>query len=113
LNGSSSVSETYGNPCLAHSPEFQVKEVEVRIKPRSLTDTWTSSTFFPLFINLLQLICLPPYLCMKHLLKSNCSFLHAVVGLCISFKTWGDTKIEQNRGTWDLSLVNIWLFIRC
>lgn len=29
LNGSSSVSETYGNPCLAHSPEFQVKEVEL------------------------------------------------------------------------------------
>ncbi|CAJ2677053.1 unnamed protein product [Trifolium pratense] len=29
LNGSSSVSETYGNPCLAHTPEFQVKEVEV------------------------------------------------------------------------------------
>lgn len=29
LNGSSSVSETYGNPCLAHSKEFEVKEVEV------------------------------------------------------------------------------------
>ncbi|KAI5384449.1 hypothetical protein KIW84_071457 [Lathyrus oleraceus] len=29
LNGSSSVSETYNNPCLAHSPEFQVKEVEL------------------------------------------------------------------------------------
>uniref|UniRef100_A0A2N9GMK7 Oxidation resistance protein 1 n=1 Tax=Fagus sylvatica TaxID=28930 RepID=A0A2N9GMK7_FAGSY len=29
LNGSSSVSETYGNPCLAHSEEFEVKEVEV------------------------------------------------------------------------------------
>ncbi|KAL5175638.1 Oxidation resistance protein 1 [Glycine soja] len=29
LNGSSSVSETYGNPCLAHSQEFEVKEVEL------------------------------------------------------------------------------------
>ncbi|KAI4317261.1 hypothetical protein L6164_025147 [Bauhinia variegata] len=29
LNGSSSVSETYGNPCLAHSPDFEVKEVEL------------------------------------------------------------------------------------
>ncbi|RDX69371.1 Oxidation resistance protein 1, partial [Mucuna pruriens] len=29
LNGSSSVSETYGNPCLAHSEEFEVKEVEL------------------------------------------------------------------------------------
>ncbi|XP_004504071.1 uncharacterized protein [Cicer arietinum] len=29
LNGSSSVSETYDNPCLAHSQEFQVKEVEL------------------------------------------------------------------------------------
>lgn len=29
LNGSSSVSETYGNPCLAHSQDFEVKEVEV------------------------------------------------------------------------------------
>lgn len=28
LHGSSSVSETYGNPCLAHSEEFEVKEVE-------------------------------------------------------------------------------------
>ncbi|XP_027366649.1 TLD domain-containing protein 2-like [Abrus precatorius] len=27
--GSSSVSETYGNPCLAHSQEFKVKEVEL------------------------------------------------------------------------------------
>ncbi|KAB5556506.1 hypothetical protein DKX38_007415 [Salix brachista] len=29
LNGSSSVSETYGNPCLAHSEAFEVKEVEL------------------------------------------------------------------------------------
>lgn len=29
LNGSSSVSETYGNPCLANSEDFEVKEVEV------------------------------------------------------------------------------------
>ncbi|KAI9093897.1 hypothetical protein K1719_026895 [Acacia pycnantha] len=29
LNGSSSVSETYGNPCLAHSQDFEVKEVEL------------------------------------------------------------------------------------
>lgn len=29
LNGSSSVSETYGNPCLAHSEDFQIKEVEL------------------------------------------------------------------------------------
>ncbi|CAK7334635.1 unnamed protein product [Dovyalis caffra] len=29
LNGSSSVSETYGNPCLAHSENFEVKEVEL------------------------------------------------------------------------------------
>ncbi|CAL0306578.1 unnamed protein product [Lupinus luteus] len=29
LNGSSSVSETYGNPCLAHSQDFDVKEVEL------------------------------------------------------------------------------------
>ncbi|CAJ1938101.1 unnamed protein product [Sphenostylis stenocarpa] len=29
LNGSSSDSETYGNPCLAHSQEFKVKEVEL------------------------------------------------------------------------------------
>ncbi|KAK9271838.1 hypothetical protein L1049_002203 [Liquidambar formosana] len=29
LNGSSSVSETYGNSCLAHSEDFQVKEVEL------------------------------------------------------------------------------------
>ncbi|KAG2711888.1 hypothetical protein I3760_04G098500 [Carya illinoinensis] len=29
LNGSSSVSETYGNPCLAHSVDFEVKEVEL------------------------------------------------------------------------------------
>ncbi|KAE7998088.1 hypothetical protein FH972_002666 [Carpinus fangiana] len=29
LNGSSSVSETYGNPCLAHSKDFEVKEVEL------------------------------------------------------------------------------------
>ncbi|XP_062099415.1 uncharacterized protein LOC133805288 isoform X2 [Humulus lupulus] len=28
LNGSSSVSETYGNPCLAHSEDFEVKEIE-------------------------------------------------------------------------------------
>ncbi|TKY47656.1 Oxidation resistance protein 1 [Spatholobus suberectus] len=29
LNGSSSVSETYGNPCLANSQDFEVKEVEL------------------------------------------------------------------------------------
>ncbi|XP_050208547.1 uncharacterized protein LOC126657807 [Mercurialis annua] len=29
LNGSSSVSETYGNPCLAHSQDFEVKQVEL------------------------------------------------------------------------------------
>jgi len=29
LNGSSSVSETYGNPCLAHTEDFEVKEVEL------------------------------------------------------------------------------------
>ncbi|XP_019459667.1 PREDICTED: oxidation resistance protein 1 isoform X2 [Lupinus angustifolius] len=29
LNGSSSVSDTYGNPCLAHSQDFDVKEVEL------------------------------------------------------------------------------------
>lgn len=29
LTGSSSVSETYGNPCLAHSEDFDVKEVEL------------------------------------------------------------------------------------
>ncbi|KAK7247423.1 hypothetical protein RIF29_42306 [Crotalaria pallida] len=29
LNGSSSVSETYGNPCLAHSQDFEVKEIEL------------------------------------------------------------------------------------
>ncbi|CAL1376749.1 unnamed protein product [Linum trigynum] len=29
LNGSSSVSETYGNPCLAFSQDFEVKEVEL------------------------------------------------------------------------------------
>ncbi|KDP46837.1 hypothetical protein JCGZ_24046 [Jatropha curcas] len=29
LNGSSSVSETYGNPCLAQSEDFEVKEVEL------------------------------------------------------------------------------------
>ncbi|XP_057751923.1 uncharacterized protein LOC130970004 [Arachis stenosperma] len=29
MHGSSSVSETYGNPCLAHSREFEVKEVEL------------------------------------------------------------------------------------
>lgn len=31
LNGSSSVSETYGNPCLANSEDFEVKEVEVHL----------------------------------------------------------------------------------
>ncbi|KAL4645359.1 hypothetical protein ACB092_02G229700 [Castanea dentata] len=29
LSGSSSVSETYGNPCLAHTEDFEVKEVEL------------------------------------------------------------------------------------
>ncbi|KAM3709726.1 hypothetical protein ACB094_02G194500 [Castanea mollissima] len=29
LSGSSSVSETYGNPCLAHTKDFEVKEVEL------------------------------------------------------------------------------------
>ncbi|KAK4789847.1 hypothetical protein SAY86_017151 [Trapa natans] len=29
LSGSSSSSETYGNPCLAHSEDFEVKEVEL------------------------------------------------------------------------------------
>ncbi|KAG5241803.1 oxidation resistance protein [Salix suchowensis] len=29
LNGSSSVSETYGNPCLAYTEDFEVKEVEL------------------------------------------------------------------------------------
>ena len=29
LNGSSSFSETYGNPCLAFSEDFEVKEIEV------------------------------------------------------------------------------------
>ncbi|KAI5324619.1 PREDICTED: oxidation resistance [Prunus dulcis] len=29
LSGSSSFSETYGNPCLAHSEDFEVKEVEL------------------------------------------------------------------------------------
>ncbi|CAA6659855.1 unnamed protein product [Spirodela intermedia] len=29
LSGSSSTSETFGNPCLAHSEDFQVKEVEL------------------------------------------------------------------------------------
>lgn len=29
LSGSSSISETYGNPCLAHSEDFEVKEVEL------------------------------------------------------------------------------------
>ncbi|GAB2226073.1 hypothetical protein Drorol1_Dr00021859 [Drosera rotundifolia] len=29
LNGSSSASDTYGNPCLANSPDFDVKDVEL------------------------------------------------------------------------------------
>ncbi|XP_073044623.1 uncharacterized protein [Primulina eburnea] len=29
LNGSSSSSETYGNPCLSHSQDFEVKEIEL------------------------------------------------------------------------------------
>ncbi|CAN1121738.1 Oxidation resistance protein 1 [Linum perenne] len=29
LNGSSAVSETYGNPCLAFSEDFEIKEVEL------------------------------------------------------------------------------------
>lgn len=29
LSGSSSASETYGNPCLAHTEDFEVKEIEV------------------------------------------------------------------------------------
>ncbi|XP_059643406.1 uncharacterized protein LOC132285255 [Cornus florida] len=29
LNGSSSASETYGNPCLAHTEDFEVKEIEL------------------------------------------------------------------------------------
>ncbi|WOG92123.1 hypothetical protein DCAR_0311382 [Daucus carota subsp. sativus] len=29
LSGSSSASETYGNPCLAHSEDFEVKEIEL------------------------------------------------------------------------------------
>lgn len=36
LNGSSSTSETYGNPCLANTEEFEVKEVEVIVERHSL-----------------------------------------------------------------------------
>lgn len=32
LSGSSSSSETYDNPCLALSEEFDIKEVEVGVK---------------------------------------------------------------------------------
>lgn len=39
LNGSSSTSETYGNPCLANTEEFEVKEVEVIVEHHSLL-TW-------------------------------------------------------------------------
>ncbi|KAL5714850.1 hypothetical protein ACHQM5_016756 [Ranunculus cassubicifolius] len=40
LSGSSSVSETYGNTCLAHSEEFQVKEVELwSFNPPRYADT--------------------------------------------------------------------------
>lgn len=37
LNGSSSNSETYGNPCLANSKDFEVKEVEVYTLSLSLS----------------------------------------------------------------------------
>ena len=32
LNGTSGPCETFGNMCLAHKPEFELKNVEVRLK---------------------------------------------------------------------------------
>lgn len=58
LNGSSSVSETYGNPCLANSQDFEVKEVEVDTKflplpflATPLTALFCLSSYYWTFIN--------------------------------------------------------------
>ncbi|KAL7612757.1 hypothetical protein Lser_V15G08223 [Lactuca serriola] len=41
LNGSSLASETYGNSCLSHTQEFEVKEIEVAFRTFDMiTDAW-------------------------------------------------------------------------
>ncbi|XP_022774967.1 oxidation resistance protein 1-like isoform X3 [Durio zibethinus] len=53
LNGSSSYSEAYGNPCLAFSEDFEVKEIEVCTMPflLSLAPFHTNATISVCFMN--------------------------------------------------------------
>ena len=112
LNGSSSVSETYGNPCLAHSEDFEVKEVEVCMEPfpfsfsLSHTRTHTHSTQSTVVHQLHRVKCLLSWLQDNRQKSLSFPFL-AAMGLCTWFKVWGNTCFKQNRGSWDLSVLNV------
>ena len=91
LNGSSSVSETYGNPCLAHSEDFEVKEVEVCMEPfpfsfsLSHTGTHTHSTQSTVVHQLHRVKCLLSWLQDNRQKSLSFPFL-AAMGLCTWFK---------------------------
>jgi hypothetical protein len=113
LNGSSSVSETYGNPCLAHTEDFEVKEVEVCMEPLpfslSLSHTHThihEASHFLWFIS--STVSNSFWDGYKITDRSRIFSFHiAVVGLCIWFKVWGNTCFKQNWVSWDLSVLNV------
>lgn len=48
LTGSSSTSDTFNNPCLAHSEDFEVKEVEVWIEQLEVAvlNIWLLTSFY-------------------------------------------------------------------
>ena len=88
LNGSSSVSETYGNPCLAHSEDFEVKEVEVRMEPLpfSFSLSHTHAAHNLLWFTQLHIVkCLLSWLQDNRQKSLSFPFL-AAMGLCTWFK---------------------------
>ena len=110
LNGSSSVSETYGNPCLAYTEDFEVKEVEVCLNPLpfslSLSHHTHEGSNFLWFIS----STVSDFFWVGYKITDRSrifSFDIAVVGLFIWFKVRGNTCFKQNWGSWDLSVLNV------
>lgn len=121
LNGSSSVSETYGNPCLANSEDFEVKEVEVCAKllishtqeespALSLSGLHAKTqTFWEMRYS--QLLPFPHDLILNfHIviiwfLKEIKFLCNAVVGFCVPFQIRRDTCFEPHGSAWYMPVV--------
>ena len=131
LTGSSSASETYGNSCLAHTQDFDVKEVEVLpsllftltfvvFMSEHLSLIWSDWLSLVAHLKLSWYVCLSHgarlrnYYCpVEHQMMEYCFMFYAVMGFYIPFKVWRDGLAAAHWGTRNLALVAGWLAILC